>query len=184
MQAARRDRNVRLATRLQSLGLAVTIEEVNAMGRSMAGRPHFARILMQKGYVNTVQEAFNKYLDESAPGYVDREEPLLEEAIQMVRKGGGISSLAHPVRLGKRNTAEEETLIAGMVDTGLMAIEVYHSDHTPNDMARYLAIAQKYGLRVTGGSDFHGENKPDIRLGTGHKGNLNISRAVLDQLVA
>ncbi len=184
MQTARRERNIRMATRLQSLGLAVTIEEVNAMGRSMAGRPHVARILMQKGYVNTVQEAFNKYLDESAPGYVDREEPLLEEAIQMVRKGGGISSLAHPVRLGKRNAAEEETLIAGMVDTGLMAIEVYHSDHTPNDMARYLAIAQKYGLRVTGGSDFHGENKPDIRLGTGYRGNLNISRAVLDQLVA
>jgi predicted metal-dependent phosphoesterase TrpH len=109
MQAARRDRNERLAVRLRSLGVDIHIEEVNAIGRSMAGRPHFARLLVAKGYCTSIQDAFLKYLDESAPGYVDREEPSLEDAIRRVGEGGGISSLAHPIRLGKRNHREERS---------------------------------------------------------------------------
>jgi predicted metal-dependent phosphoesterase TrpH len=182
MQAARRDRNERLAVRLRSLGVDIHIEEVNAIGRSMAGRPHFARLLVAKGYCTSIQDAFLKYLDESAPGYVDREEPSLEDAIRRVGEGGGISSLAHPIRLGKRNHREEESLIGEMAGYGLRAIEVYHSDQTAADSARYLDVARKYGLLVTGGSDFHGENKPSIQLGTGYRGNLNISKQVLDAL--
>jgi predicted metal-dependent phosphoesterase TrpH len=182
MQAARRDRNERLAVRLRSLGVDIHIEEVNAIGRSMAGRPHFARLLVAKGYCTSIQDAFLKYLDESAPGYVDREEPSLEDAIRRVGEGRGISSLAHPIRLGKRNHREEESLIGEMAGYGLRAIEVYHSDQTAADSARYLDVARKYGLLVTGGSDFHGENKPSIQLGTGYRGNLNISKQVLDAL--
>ena len=183
MQAARRDRNERLAARLRTLGVDIQIEEVNAIGRSMAGRPHFARLLMQKGYCSSVQDAFVKYLDESAPGYVDRDEPSVEEAIQRVADGGGVSSLAHPIRLGKRSHAEEAELIGQIAAMGLSAIEVYHSDHTAADSARYLQLARKYGLLVTGGSDFHGGNKPSIRLGTGYKGNLNISKDLLDAML-
>jgi predicted metal-dependent phosphoesterase TrpH len=182
MQAARRDRNERLAKKLQSLGVDIRIEEVNALGRSLAGRPHFAKLMMDKGYVPNIQEAFRRYLDESAPGYVDREEPLLEDAIRRVRDGGGISSLAHPVRLGKKNHDEEERLIGNLAEAGLQALEAYHSDHTARDSARYLEIAHKYGLKVTGGSDFHGGNKPSIRLGVG-SGHLNISIRVLDELL-
>ncbi len=182
MQAARRDRNERLAKKLQSLGVDITIEEVNALGRSLAGRPHFAKLMMEKGYVPNIQEAFRRYLDESAPGYVDREEPMLEEAIRRVNDGGGISSLAHPVRLGKKNHDEEERLIGYLAEAGLQAIEAYHSDHTARDSARYLELAHKYGLKVTGGSDFHGGNKPSIRLGVG-SGHLNISMRVLDELL-
>jgi len=182
-QAARRDRNIRLAKRLQSLGVDIRIEEVNALGRSLAGRPHFAKLMVDKGIVPNIQEAFRRYLDESAPGYVDREEPLLEEAIQRVNDGGGISSLAHPVRLGKRNHDEEETLIGKLAEAGLQALEAYHSDHTASDSARYVALARKYGMKVTGGSDFHGGNKPSIRLGVG-SGHLNISMRVLDDLLA
>ena len=181
MQQARRDRNVRMATRLQSLGLDVHIEEVNALGRSMAGRPHFARVLMNKGYVGSHQEAFDRFLDESAPGYVEREEPTLEEAIRLINEAGGVSSLAHPVRLGKRDPEAEEDLIAQMADEGLKAIEAYHSDHTARDTERYLGYARKFGIKVTGGSDFHGDNKPSIRLGRGSN-NLNISKQVLEQL--
>ncbi|MEJ7605626.1 MAG: PHP domain-containing protein [Bryobacteraceae bacterium] len=177
MQAARRDRNQRLAKRLQELGVDVRIEEVEALGKSMAGRPHFARLMIQKGYVQTSTEAFDRYLDESAPGYVDREEPSLEEAIGKVRAAGGVSSLAHPVRLGKRNHAEEEALIATVVSMGLSAIEAYHSDHSPPDVQRYLKIAGKYGLKVTGGSDFHGDNKPSVRLG-----QANVPTTLLDAL--
>lgn len=182
MQEARRDRNVRLAAKLQSLGCDVRIEEVNRIGRSLAGRPHFARLLMEKGYVDSIQEAFDRYLDESAAAYVEREEPQVEEAIRRVNEAGGISCIAHPVRLGRSDHSDEEQLIAGMVDAGLQAIEAYHSDHTENDTRRYLDLARRYGLRVTGGSDFHGSNKPSIRLGTG-PGTLNISRQVLEDLL-
>jgi Predicted metal-dependent phosphoesterases (PHP family) len=183
MQAARHDRNVRLASKLQSIGLDIHIDEVKALGRSLAGRPHFAKLLMMKGYCSSIQDAFTRYLADSAPGFVEREEPPLEEAIRRVNEAGGVTSLAHPIRLGKRDHAEEELLIAGMCDVGLQAIEVYHSDHTEADRDRYLSISAKYGLKVTGGSDFHGDNKPNIRLGTGLGNNLNISKSVLEALL-
>jgi 3',5'-nucleoside bisphosphate phosphatase len=182
IQAARRDRNIRLASRLQSMAIDVRIEEVEALGKNMAGRPHFARLMVQKGYVANTREAFDKYLDESAPGYVDRDEPSLEEAIKRISEGNGISSLAHPIRLGKRNHDDEERLIARMCDLGLQAIEAFHSDHSSADAQRYLALSRKYGLRVTGGSDFHGENKPNVLLGRGLNGNLNVPTSVLDEL--
>lgn len=166
MQEARRDRNRRLAAKLQSMGIDITLEEVQGVGRSLAGRPHFARIMVQKGYVASTNEAFQRYLDESAPGYVDREEPSLSQGIERIRLAGGISSLAHPIRLGKRDPIEEEELISGFVALGLDAIEAYHSDHQPEDVRRYLGYAAKYNLRVTGGSDFHGDNKPSVKLGS------------------
>jgi predicted metal-dependent phosphoesterase TrpH len=177
MQAARRDRNQRLATKLQSMGVDIQIEEVESLGRSMAGRPHFARLMVQKGYVANSTEAFRLYLDESAPGYVDREEPSLAEGIDRIASAGGVSSIAHPVRLGKRDATEEEDLIASFVAIGLDAIEAYHSDHSPEDVDRYLGYADKYGLRVTGGSDYHGENKPSVKLG-----GANVPTMLLDEL--
>jgi len=178
MQAARRDRNIRLAAKLRSMGVDVTIEEVEALGRSLAGRPHFARLMVQKGYVPNSTEAFRLYLDESAPGYVDREEPTLAEGIRRIKDAGGVTSLAHPIRLGKRDLAEEEDLIAGFVRDGLDAIEAYHSDHEVADVQRYLSYAGKHGMRVTGGSDFHGANKPSVQLG-----QANVPTSLLDQLL-
>lgn len=183
MKASRRDRNVRLVARLQSMGVDIRLEEVQAIGRSMAGRPHFARLMVEKGYVSSYREAFDKYLDESAPGYVDRDEPSVQYAISLVRNAGGISSLAHPIRLGKQNRDEEEALVGRLASAGLDAIEAYHSDHTAADAQRYRTYAGKYGLKVTGGSDFHGENKPNVRLGTGIEDNLHVSSGVLDALL-
>jgi predicted metal-dependent phosphoesterase TrpH len=177
MQAARRDRNRRLAAKLQSMGVDITIEEVQRVGRSLAGRPHFARLMVQKGYVSNTDEAFRLYLDESAPGYVEREEPSLAEGVERIRNAGGISSLAHPIRLGKTDAAGEEELISGFVALGLDAIEAYHSDHEAHDVQRYLSYAKKYGLKVTGGSDFHGDNKPSVKLG-----GANVPNDLLDAL--
>jgi predicted metal-dependent phosphoesterase TrpH len=86
--------------------------------------------------------------------------------------------------LGFRDSASEEKFISELRDGGLGGIEVFHSDHRPQDMERYAGIARKYNLAVTGGSDFHGEVKPQISLGTGYNGNLNIPKSVLDQLRA
>lgn len=182
MQASRRDRNIRLARKLQSMNMDVTIEEVEQRGRSMAGRPHFAQIMVEKGYVKSIQEAFDRYLDESAPAYVEREEPTFAEGVRRILEAGGVPSLAHPIRLGKKLPAHEEDVIRQMAKMGLKAIEAYHSDHGPRDLERYQLIARKYGLAVTGGSDFHGDVKPEVKLGTGKNGNVAVPNKVLDRL--
>jgi predicted metal-dependent phosphoesterase TrpH len=181
MQATRRDRNVRLAERLRSLGMDVTIEEVEKKGRSLTGRPHFAKVMLEKGYVSSIQEAFDEYLDESAKGYVDRQEPDLALGIERIAAAGGISSIAHPVRLGYRDPAQMRKIVSEMRDAGLTAIEVYHSDHRPADVEQFLGLAREFDLAITGGSDFHGDVKPGVRLGSG-AGNLNIPRSVLERL--
>ncbi len=181
MQRSRYDRNVRLAERLRSLGIDITLAEVQAKGRSLTGRPHFARVLMEKGYVSSMQQAFDEYLDESAKGYVERNEADFADAVQRVRAAGGVSSAAHPIRLIRKGTSLEE-MIGEMQDCGLMALEAYHSDHSPSDVREYEAIAKRYGLALTGGSDFHGANKPNIQLGTGASGNLHVPVSVLTNL--
>ena len=191
LQSSRRDRNRRLIDRLRSLGLDISLEEVEAKGRSMTGRPHFARVLVEKGYVTTLDQAFDEYLDESAKGYVERQEVPMQEGIDRVVTGGGVPSLAHPIRVGRRierhsnnGNVELERWVREMRDMGLRAIEVFHSDHGPEDVERYRDMARRLELGITGGSDFHGANKPRIELGRGFEGNLAIPRSVLDDLRA
>ena len=178
MQASRRERNVRLAARLRELGFDITLEEAEARGRGMTGRPHFAQLMVEKGYVANIREAFDEYLDESAKGYVQRIEPQFAEGVARIREAGGIASLAHPVRV-RANIA---VLLPELCEAGLNAIEAYHSDHEPQDTELYLALAERYGLMVTGGSDFHGAVKPGVFLGTGYKGNLSIPANLIDRL--
>lgn len=181
LQESRRDRNRRLAARLQSLGIGITIEEVEGLGRRLAGRPHFARLIVAKGYAATVQEAFDLYLADSAKAYVEREEPQLAEGIGRILDAGGVPSLAHPVRHSRHGAAAFETALVEMCGMGLRAIEVFHSDHGPEDVAQFEALARRYGLAITGGTDFHGANKPGLALGTGY-GNVAVPRRVLDEL--
>lgn len=183
-QAYRRDRNIRLIARLNEIGVAISLEEVEAIGRTMTGRPHFARVLLNKGYVKTTQEAFDGYLAESGKAFVQREEVAIAEALDRVESGGGISVLAHPIRLGKRRASDEEALVAEAVELGLRGIEVIHSDHSLADVERYQGYAAKYGLIETGGSDHHGGNKPDIELGRGRGGNVAVPDEFLAQLRA
>ena len=178
-QAARRDRNVRLAARLQELGFAVTLEEAESRGKGMTGRPHFAQIMVEKGYVSNIRQAFDLYLDESAKGYVFREEPKFAEGVARIRTAGGIASLAHPVRV----KGDVPALLPELCESGLNAIEAYHSDHTAADVELYLGLACRYGLRVTGGSDYHGAVKPGVTLGRG-AGNLAIPDDLVEKLRA
>jgi predicted metal-dependent phosphoesterase TrpH len=179
---SRRERNIRLVAKLQSMGVAIELSEVERLGRSLTGRPHFARVLIQKGYAADYEDAFRRYIDESAPGFVERHAPAISEAAERVAAAGGLAVLAHPIRLGMRDPTAEEALVKELREVGLRGIEVYHSDHAPGDVARYAAIAKKYDLAVTGGSDFHGDAKPDVALGSGRKGNLAIPRSVLEVL--
>jgi 3',5'-nucleoside bisphosphate phosphatase len=177
-QATRRRRNVDLMAKLNQLGVAITLEDAEVYGRNQVGRPHIAKVLLDKGYVSSMQEAFDRYLADDAQAAVERDEPSLEEGIQRIRDGGGIPSLAHPVRL-RRSAAELAQLVERLLTVGLRGIEVFHSEHTPSESEQYAGIARRFGLIQTGGSDFHGENKPAVRLGTGIENNLCLSYAFL-----
>jgi hypothetical protein len=178
LQASRRERNVRLAARLRELGFDITLEEAEARGRGMTGRPHFAQILLEKGYVSNLRQAFDDYLDESAIAYVYRREPEFAEGVEHIRNAGGIASLAHPIRVKGDVTA----LMPWLTASGMNAIEAYHSDHGPAETQEYLDLAKQYGLLVTGGSDFHGTVKPEVKLGTGAGGNLRVPEDLLETL--
>jgi len=178
LQVARRERNVRLVARLQELGFDITLEEAEARGRGMTGRPHFAQIMVEKGYVPNLRAAFDDYLDESAKGYVYRREPRFNEGVERIRNAGGIASLAHPIRVH----GGVPELLPHLCDMGLNAIEAYHSDHSPRETELYLSLARHYDLLVTGGSDFHGTAKPGVRLGSGSNGNLRIPEDLLERL--
>lgn len=180
----RRDRNRRLIEKLQSVGVDVQLSEVESLGRTLTGRPHFARVLVRKGYASNTEEAFRKYLGETAPSYVERYGPDIATGIERINSAGGMSVVAHPIRLGFRDLTAEEVYIGKLRGMGLRGLEVYHSDQDPPDVARYAAIAKKYGLAITGGSDFHGDVKPRIELGRGMDGNLNIPLSVLQNLRA
>ena len=182
--AGRRDRNNRLITKLQSLGVEITLAEVETMGRTLTGRPHFARVLVDKGYAKDIQDAFDHYLDESARGFVHRQGVPMEEALERIVGSGGVPSLAHPIRVAKNNWEKLAAYVEDLAGLGLRAIEVYHSDHSPENVSYYASLAERFELGVTGGSDFHGANKPQISLGTGKRNNLHVPDALLENLKA
>ncbi len=177
----RRDRNRKLAATLRDRGVNITLEEVEARGHSLTGRAHFARALVEKGYALDNEDAFRRYLGQNAPTYVERQSQSTEEAIRKIRDAHGIPALAHPVRLALPRDRERELLLR-LKEAGLLALEVYHSEHPPELQAHYRQLAEELDLIPTGGSDFHGSPKPNIELGTGMHGNLRIPREFLDRM--
>lgn len=177
----RRTRNRKLADALQRRGVDITLGEVEARGKSLAGRPHFASILVKKGYARNREDAFRRYIGENAPSFVERQSQTAGEAIQTIRSGGGIPVVAHPVRLGLDRETERKVL-AQFRETGLLGLEVYHSEHSPEMQTYYRQLAEELELLPTGGSDFHGAAKPDVELGTGINRNIRVPRAFLDRM--
>lgn len=177
----RRDRNRKLVRALQKRGVDITLEEVEARGRSLTGRVHFARALIDKGYARNHEDAFRRYLGETAPSYIERQSETTENAIRKIRDSGGIPTLAHPVRLGLDRDQQREVL-THLKQAGLLALEIYHSEHPAEMQAHYRQLAAELDLLPTGGSDFHGAPKPDIQLGTGLNGNLRIPMEFLDRM--
>jgi predicted metal-dependent phosphoesterase TrpH len=164
--AARDDRNPRIIRKLNELGVAITMDELEAEARgAVVGRPHIAAILNRKGYVNSIKQAFDKYLGTGGAAYFDKERIPPREAFDLIHRSGGLPVLAHPVQLKTENDAQLERIIKDCKDMGLAGLEVIHSDHTADLVNKYSALADKFGLLKTGGSDFHGSNKKDIELG-------------------
>jgi predicted metal-dependent phosphoesterase TrpH len=164
--AGRDDRNPKIIKRLKELGVAITMQEVEAeAGGTVIGRPHIAAILLRKGYVSSIKAAFNEYLAPGGKAYFDKERLSMPEAMRRIQQSGGMPVLAHPVQLRTNNDAELERVIKDLVDLGLVGLEVIHSDHDAALVEKYMKLADRYRLLKTGGSDFHGTNKKDIRLG-------------------
>jgi predicted metal-dependent phosphoesterase TrpH len=181
LQEARRLRNPKIVERLQALGLDIRYDEVvAASGGGQVGRPHFARVLMQKGYVKSIEEAFERYLKKGAPGYVEKARLLPEESISLIHLAGGVAVLAHPFTL-RIPDGELRPLFDRLVKAGLDGVEVQYSKHTPDQTALYGGLAKQFGIVAAGGSDFHGANKPTIDLGVG-MGDLHIPYSVLEAL--
>jgi predicted metal-dependent phosphoesterase TrpH len=181
MRTSRHNRNPLIVEKLNDLGLALTYQEVQELaGTESVGRPHIARVLMQKGYVLSAKEAFDRYLAEGAAAYVPRELPDPAEAIAWLRAAHGIPVLAHPV-WAKQDEAGLLKLCEKLKHEGLMGIEVHYSTHKPQQTKEYLNIAKRLDLLITGGSDFHGVTKPDIEVGIG-RGGLKVSPKLLEPL--
>ncbi len=179
---ARRRRNERLAQKLQQLGMEISLAEVEMLGGEQTGRPHFAELMVRKGYVRDREEAFRRYLDRGGLAYVPREKPTTVQAIQAVRSAGGVPVLAHPGRLSW-DQEEEEISISQLVAQGLLGLEAWHPDHSPANARRYTAMAARFGLVVTGGSDFHGVYTPHVTLGATSAG-ARVPYEVVDRLRA
>jgi len=162
LRESRHNRNPQIIDRLRALGLEVTYEEVRALaGTDSVGRPHIARLLMDKQYVTSAKDAFDRYLSEGRPAYVARELPTPADAVSWIRAAGGVAVLAHPT-WAKVSGEGLNTLLTTLKGDGLGGIEVHYSTHTKRQTTEYLDLAKRLDLLVTGGSDFHGITKPDI----------------------
>jgi predicted metal-dependent phosphoesterase TrpH len=183
LQAARADRNRRIVAVLRAHGLDVTLEEIlEEAGDGSVGRPHVAGVLVRKGYVASVQEAFDVWLAKGRPGYLDRDRLLPAEAIRLAHASGAVAVLAHPTSLGYDGPALEQ-FVAGLAADGLDGMECEYGRYPPELRAALRAMADRLGLAVTGGSDYHGRYKPDIALGSG-LGDLAVPDDLLDALEA
>ncbi len=177
----REQRNPRIVHKLNELGFAMDMEEVTALAAGgVVGRPHIARVMVDKGYVASVEEAFEKYLANGRPAYFRKDKLTPEEGISEIFRAGGVPVLAHPIYL-YMNIEQLDHLLGQLVEIGLKGIEAYYTDNTEKQTADLLMLAEKHHLLVTGGSDFHGSFKPDIEIGRG-RGGLRVAYNLLQQL--
>ncbi len=168
LRQAREKRTPKIIRRLNALGHDITLPELfSRFKKGQVGRPHIAQLMMEKGFVNSIDEAFDNFLGKNGPAYVDKHRIDCEQAIKTVINAGGISVLAHPglIKLPPNKTLEE--LITALKKAGLNGIEAYYPNHTKGETTDYLNIAKQFDLLVTGGTDFHGTIKPEIQMGTG-----------------
>ena len=159
---------------MNEAGMPISLKAMRDMfgDDTVLTRAHFARYMVNKGYVSSTNEAFDRYLGEGKPFYVSRQMPDPARAATLIREAGGVAVLAHPI-LYRMSDSELTKLCQYLKRHGLSGIEGIYSTYRSGDETTIRRIACECGLLISGGSDFHGANKPDIKLGVG-KGNLKI----------
>ncbi|MCK6075612.1 PHP domain-containing protein [Paenibacillus silvae] len=183
LREAREERNHRMIAKLQELGLDITWQEVlDELGRPLepdesVGRPHMADVLVKKGYAADMRDAFDQYLAEGKPGFVSVPRVAPKDACVWIREAGGAAVIAHPGIYGN-----DELVRQIIMDAKPDGIEVFHSDHGPEEEQRYLELAREFDLIVTGGSDYHGERQGVVFHGD--LGSKTVAMEVVEQLRA
>jgi hypothetical protein len=183
LQQARKNRNPAIISRLNDLGISITLDEVRQeAGEGQLGRPHIAKLLIKMGLAGSMNQAFDRYLGTDRPAYVDKFRIECRKAIELILNAGGIPVLAHPGLLNCETNGQFDELIAGLKKMGLMGVEVYYPEHTPEQTHLFAELAQRHDLMLTGGSDFHGSINPEISIGSG-KGDLFIPYELYEKLI-
>ena len=161
-RTSREGRGRGMVARLSELGIHIDWRRVQEIaGDGAIGRPHIAQAMLEKGYITSFREAFDKYIGRDGPAYVEREKITPEEAVALVIRSGGLPVLAHPFTV-----KEPEKRVADLRAVGLVGIEAFYKDNTKEETANLVALAEEFGLIVTGGSDFHGiEDSHEVPLG-------------------
>jgi 3',5'-nucleoside bisphosphate phosphatase len=167
----RTDRNLAIGERLERLTGVGHADAVQVAGASALSRAHFARALVAKGAVADVAEAFDRYLSSGRPAYVPAPSVSVTDAVALAAKAGGVAVLAHPGRLAP---AERDRVVGEALEAGVDGVEVWHSQHDAELCRSLAALVARHGLLATGGSDYHGRHKPDVRVGTGTGGNVTV----------
>ncbi len=177
----RLERNRVTCRRLNELGFDITLDEVRAIApNNFIGRAHFARVLLDKGYIKSVKEGFDKYMSVGKYAYCEKQRLSARDAIELIKKCGGLSFLAHP-HLTKLPDDELMKFLIELKGYGLCGLEGYYTDYTPEMQEKYQGMARTSGLAISGGTDFHAAMKPHISIGTG-LGNMKIPYSVLEEI--
>lgn len=181
MLIQREKRNYIVIELLENLGIHITFDEIHAQSTSpVTGRSQIAKVMLKKGYVSSIKEAFDKYLAFGRPAFVERSTLTPEEAIEIIHKSGGKAFLAHLNQTGKSDE-ELYKLLRHLKECGLDGIEGYYTEYTDEMNINYRKMAEDIGLLLSGGSDFHGTNKDCYEIGTG-KGNLKIPYELIEKI--
>lgn len=184
LQEVRSERNRLIAAKLKELGIDIELEDVAGLAGpgGQVGRPHFARALVERGFVGSIEEAFERYLKKGAPAYSSKFRLLPQEAIALIRRAGGLAVLAHPFTLHLDGDRERLfSLLCQLKSMGLAGVEAYYSEHSPEQERLYAEAARKCSLLLTGGSDYHGANKEGVELGRGY-GRLAVPYRLLEAI--
>ncbi len=180
LQTARDERNNKIISKLQALGIDATTEELSEIsGIGQTGRPHIARLLMAHGAVSSLSQAFDMYLAKGKKAYVGRFTFSAKEAISLIKQAGGLAVLAHPIQIDK-TLSSLEALLPELTSYGLDGIETYYPSQKKKEQKRIRKFAAINGLFLTGGSDYHGDIRPGTRLAGGH--NIYVPPKILEEM--
>ena len=181
VRQVRREREEEICEKLRELGFDVSMEEVEELAETdVLCRAHFAKLMVAKGYVESVKQAFDLYLANGRPAYSGRQAMTDEEAVKLIDEAGGVSFLAH-LHLTRKPHDELVSFVKRLRDAGLCGIEGYYTEYTPEMQDEFQAIARDLGMPISGGTDFHGAFKPHISIGRG-LGNMSIPYSLLDTI--